>query len=312
MNQKNNYWFLSIIVLSAILLLIRGMFYQQKIAIKGKLQVLCTTTFIADAVFVIAQDRVAIHCLMGPGVDPHLYRARESDIHILAAADLIFYNGLHLEGKMSEIIAHMDYFDKEIVATSNAVPQNELIFVSENIYDPHIWHNAQLWKKCVLYIGDVLSKADPDNSPIYLKNALDYANKLEQLDSYIRKKVEQIPEKKRILVTAHDAFSYFGKAYGITVVGLQGISTEAQVGTKDIQNLADYIVLHKIPAVFIESSIPARTLTVVEQAVQSRGWHIEWGDQLYSDALGLKSSNADTYEGMMRHNVDAIVKALSK
>lgn len=312
MNRLLNYLFAFSFLLSALLVLFFALFRQQSFALHThKKRIVCSTTFIADAVHSIAKDHVIIDCLMGAGVDPHLYRARESDIHKLAAADLIIYNGLHLEGKMSEIFANMqNFFEKKIITMSDALTADELMMVAENIYDPHIWHNVQLWKQCVLYMSEALVQADPTNAANFQKNSYEYAKILDQLDIFVKEQIGRLSAGQRILITAHDAFSYFGKAYGITVVGLQGVSTEAQVGTKDIQNLADYIVLHKIPALFVESSIPERTLTAVQQAVGSRGFSVEWGEQLYSDALGLKDSDAKTYEEMIRHNVNAIVKAL--
>ena len=242
-----------------------------------------------------------------------MYRARESDVHRLAAADLIIYNGLHLEGKMSEVFEHMNrHFAQQTVAVGAALEISELLVLSDGLYDPHIWHSVQLWKKVVLFLGTIIAQADPSNALFYNQQALQYAQELEQLDGYVRDQIAQLPSQRRILVTAHDAFSYFGRAYGITVVGLQGISTQVQVGTKDIQNLADYMVLNKIPALFVESSVSERTLAAVTQAVAARGWHVEWGETLYSDALGLGNTKEGTYVGMITHNVDAIISALRK
>lgn len=302
-------------ILSATLLLLLGghWFQSHSIVAHNQMYVVCTTTLIADVVSNVGGNNLTVDCLMGPGVDPHLYRARESDIHKLAAAHIIFYNGLHLEGKMSDIFTQMNAsFAQQTIPVSNALSDDQLLFVGQDIHDPHVWHDVQLWKQVALFIGQVLGTFDPAHAAEYASNAQKYADQLEQLDLYVHKHIATVPKDRRILVTAHDAFSYFGRAYGITVVGLQGVSTQVQVGTKDIQNLADYIVEHTIPALFVESSVPDRTLAAVMQAVAARGFTVKLGDALYSDALGLKETQAGTYVGMIKHNVDALVTALSK
>jgi manganese/zinc/iron transport system substrate-binding protein len=248
---------------------------------------------------------------MGPGIDPHMYRARESDIHKLACAHLIFYNGLHLEGKMADIFAALPrHCSVSVYAVSDAVAKDTLLYTQEGVADPHIWHDVTLWLQVVQSVVHVISAADPDHAQEYAQQADQYCKQLYLLDQYLRVNIETIPPHKRILITAHDAFNYFGRAYGITVVGLQGISTQVQVGTRDIAQLADYIIQHDIPVLFVESSISDRTLTAVMQAVASRGWQVTFGDELYSDALGLADSPSGTYKGMMMHNAQAIVKGL--
>lgn len=312
MKQNYIFWYLCVISTCAFILLSTGLFYRQSFFTdNNRLSVVCTTTLIADAVKILGGEYVTVACLMGPGVDPHLYRACESDIHKLSSARLIFYNGLHLEGKMSEIFQTMDsLFEQRVIAVSDAINKRELIAVAEGVYDPHIWHDVTLWKQVILFVGNKLAQVDPAHMAYYSDNASRFAEQLDQLHKWIHSQVDWLLQEQRILVTAHDAFSYFGRCYGIAVVGLQGMSTEAQVGTKDIQNLADYMVLHKIPALFVETSVPERTLMAVKQAVIAKGWSVEFGEQLYSDALGLKDSNAETYIDMMRCNVNAIIKAL--
>ncbi len=280
--------------------------------VKNKLCVICTTTIIADAVKNIAGPYVAIKTLMGPGIDPHLYRARESDVMALSNADLIFYNGLHLEGKMGEIFAHMNH-KVPTIALAESIPVHYRIAADfVDIYDPHIWHDVTLWRHIIPCIVESLSNKDPVHANYYRQQALLYDQRLVELDISIRKKIATIPQEKRILVTAHDAFSYFAKAYGIQVIGLQGISTDAQVSVHDIQHAVDSIVHHKISALFLEASIPAQSICAVEQAVIARGWHVVIAPELFSDALGDESTTADSYFGMMHYNVETIVSALTQ
>jgi manganese/zinc/iron transport system substrate-binding protein len=281
--------------------------YQQK-----KLTIVATTSMLADAVRMIVRGvpHTVVHGLMGPGVDPHLYRARESDVHTLAAADLIVYNGLHLEGKMGQVLEGMQRFTATIAA-AHAL-DTTLLRASEfeNLYDPHIWFDVSLWIMVVRYIQENISALDPEHAATYTKNGDEYIAQLEQLNSYIKYRINEIDTAKRILITAHDAFGYFGAAYGFTVVGLQGLSTDCDISTKDIQELADYIVEKQIPALFVESSIPQRSLIAVSNAVAARGHDVAFGAELYSDALGDDSTSASSYIGMVKYNVDAIVDAL--
>ena len=274
--------------------------------------IVATTSMLADAVRMIVRDvpHTEVHGLMGPGVDPHLYRARESDVHTLAAADLIVYNGLHLEGKMGQVLEGMQRFAKTIAA-ADALDTTLLRATEfENLYDPHIWFDVSLWIMVVRYIQENISALDPEHAALYTKNADEYIAQLEQLNNYIMQRVNEVDAQKRILVTAHDAFGYFGAAYGFTVVGLQGLSTDCDISTKDIQELADYIVEKQIPALFVESSIPQRSLVAVCNAVTARGQHVALGAELYSDALGDQERGASSYLTMVKYNVDAIIDAL--
>jgi len=268
---------------------------------------------IADAVKNIIGDdssNAQVYQLMGPGVDPHVYRARESDVHKLADADIIFYNGLHLEGKMGTILEGMHYFTKT-VAVTDAIDKTLLRTAEfEDMYDPHVWFDVSLWILVVHYIQQQLMLADPDNAEHYSVNGDEYIQELEALQKYIHSKIELLSEYEKVLITAHDAFGYFGRAYGFEVVGLQGLSTDADIGTKDIQHLADYIVERKVRAIFIETSISPRAIVAVQNAVVARGWFVDIGDELYSDALGDVATQAGSYCGMIRYNVDVIVGSL--
>jgi manganese/zinc/iron transport system substrate-binding protein len=272
--------------------------------------IVTTTSMLADAVRIIAGDQMIVHCLMGCGIDPHVYRARESDVHKLAAADLVVFNGLHLEGKMGQVLQGMDRFTK-IVNASDAIAHQKLRTAEfEELYDPHIWFDVTLWICVVRYIQEKIIELDPVYAALYQKNGDEYITQLEQLHAYVQQRVNEINSVQRILITAHDAFGYFGEAYGFEVVGLQGLSTDSDISTKDVQQLANYIVQKKIPTIFVEASIAARSMRAVQEAVAAQGWRVVIGEELYSDALGDEESGADSYMSMVKHNVDVIVDAL--
>jgi manganese/zinc/iron transport system substrate-binding protein len=273
--------------------------------------IVCTTSIIADVVHSIVGDHIRVKTLMGCGVDPHIYRPRESDVQALSDADLIIYNGLHLEGKMADMFAHMRE-RVPTIAASDALEKKQFISSEfEGLYDPHIWHDVGLWAQTIPSITQAICKLDPDNCQVYQTNAHSYMKDLKALEQYVHDSIARIPSKKRELLTAHDAFNYFGRAYGFQVVGLQGISTDAVVSTHDIQQMADRIAAKKIPAIFLESSIPSKSIEAVQRAVASRGWQVSIAPELFSDSLGDKTTTADTYCGMIKHNVDVIVECLA-
>jgi manganese/zinc/iron transport system substrate-binding protein len=277
-----------------------------------KITIVCTTGMIADVVGAIAGDGADVHCLMGPGIDPHSYRATARDVELLISADLIIYNGLHLEGKMAELLPDLSKNNKKVVAVGNTLAKDQLIDAGgDDLFDPHIWHDVLLWRDVARIITTALKEFCPERAQQYDQNSALYVRMLENLHIEINAVIQSIPEDKRILVTAHDAFSYFGRAYGFEVVGLQGISTDVQVGVKDVVVLAQYIVEHKVPVIFMESCVPRRALQAVQQAVQANGHTVILCDELFADALGPRLSGADNYVGMMRHNVMTIVNALS-
>jgi manganese/zinc/iron transport system substrate-binding protein len=269
--------------------------------------VIATTGMIADAVATIGAEHVHVEALMGPGIDPHLYRAKESDVHRISQADCVIYNGLHLEGRMASILEAIGG-----IALAHVLVTDEILTSDfDDVFDPHVWHSVPLWRKMVVRICEVLAQCDPAHAKKYADNAAAYDVQLEALHRYILESVQKISEKQRILVTAHDAFGYFGKTYGFHVVGLQGMSTDAQISVQDVRQLVDYIVENKISAMFLESSIPERNVRAVQDAVAAHGWHIAIGPELYSDALGDQTSPAGTYIGMMKSNIDSLVQALS-
>ncbi len=303
------------IALATVFIIIFCLFFfsQKKTEKNSKLVVVCTTSMITDAVKKIGGDLIEVHGLMGCGVDPHIYRATEGDVRRLASADIIFYNGLYLEGKMSELFKKMRS-STTTVAVADAIPSTELLMLPDahGTYDPHVWFDVQLWQYVAATIRDTLIAVDTDeiHHINYIQRAQSYLHELTMLHEYVMKKSMQIPETQRILVTAHDAFGYFGRAYNFQVIGLQGISTDADISTRDIQQLVEFIILHKVPTLFVESSIAHRTLHAVQYATQARGWQVHIGGELFSDALGNPNTQAGTYIGMVRHNVDTIVKGL--
>lgn len=275
-----------------------------------KFFIICTTTMLADAVRIVGGDYVDVVPLMGPGVDPHLYRARESDIYRIAQADLILYHGLHLEGKLAHLFAGMQRY-VPAVAVCEQIPDEQLRASDvEGIYDPHVWHAVRLWMTCVQKIAEILIYHDPAHADEYRCRAEQYMQELNALDQWIHQEIASIPVSVRCLVTAHDAFSYFGQQYGLEVVSLQGISTESDIGTYDVITLVHYLVEHRIPVMFVEASIPTRTIQAVQEAAEDKQWYVAIGDSLYSDSLGDKKSGADTYVHMIQHNVRAIVSGL--
>ncbi len=278
----------------------------------GKINVVTTTSMITDLVKNIGGDYINLQGLMGSGVDPHLYKASEGDVSKLSEADIIFYNGLHLEGKLVEVFEKMAHQNKKTIALSDALDKNTLIgseFFASN-YDPHIWFNVDYWKEATKYVVKQLSEAVPEHQAVFKTNGEAYLNKLEALKTKLNKTIQTLPEDKRVLVTAHDAFNYFGKSFGFEVVGLQGISTATEAGVQDVQKMSDFIIDQKVKAIFIESSVPRRTIEAVKAAVNAKNHDVEIGGSLYSDALGNPGTAEGTYIGMFEYNVNTIVNAL--
>lgn len=278
----------------------------------NKLQVVTTTTMITDLVKNIGGDSIVINGLMGAGVDPHLYKASEGDVSKLYNADIIFYNGLHLEGKLVDVFEKMQGTDKIQVPLAEVLEKDNLIgsdYFASN-YDPHVWFDIDYFKQFAARVREVLSEEDPKNASFYSANEIAYVQKLDELQTEIRATIATLPEEKRILVTAHDAFNYFGKAYGFEVVGLQGLSTATEAGVQDVQRLSDFIIENDVKAIFVESSVPRRTIEALEAAVKSKGHDVTIGGSLFSDALGNAGSIEGTYLGMFRYNVNTIVNEL--
>ncbi|HYE95635.1 MAG TPA: zinc ABC transporter substrate-binding protein [Rubricoccaceae bacterium] len=275
-------------------------------------RVVATTGMIADLARLVGGERVEVTALMGPGVDPHLYRASEGDVGRLTHADVVFYNGLHLEGKMAEVLEQIEAQGIAAQAVADSIPRERLITSAlfQGNYDPHVWMDPVLWKGAAYAIAGRLMTLDPTHADGYRARLAATLDSLDALDAWVRGRVAEIPAPQRVLVTAHDAFSYFGRSYGFEVRGLQGISTAAEAGTADVQALARFVAERRIPAMFVESSVPPRAIEAVRAAVRARGFEVRLGGTLYSDALGATGSGADTYAGMIRANVNTLVEAL--
>ncbi|MEC3906425.1 zinc ABC transporter substrate-binding protein [Tamlana sp. 2201CG12-4] len=276
----------------------------------GKLNVVTTTSMITDLVKNIGGNHINLKGLMGSGVDPHLYKASEGDVSKLADADIIFYNGLHLEGKLVEVFEKMK--NKKTIAISDALDRNTLIgseYFASN-YDPHIWFNTDYWIQATQFIVKKLAEAIPEQKASFETNGANYIKQLETLKTQIESTIKTLPKEKRILVTAHDAFNYFGKSFGFEVVGLQGLSTATEAGVQDVQKLSAFIIEHNVKAIFVESSVPKRTIEALQAAVNSKGHDVKIGGSLYSDALGDTGTIEGTYIGMFKYNVNTIVNAL--
>ncbi|HUF51550.1 MAG TPA: zinc ABC transporter substrate-binding protein [Longimicrobiales bacterium] len=278
-----------------------------------RVRVVTTIGMITDLAARIGGDRVEVDGLMGPGVDPHLYKASAGDVRRLARADLVLYNGLHLEAAMGEVLEEMGK-RKLTFAVTDSIDRRELTAPPEfkGSYDPHVWFDVRLWQAAARAISRALQRADPAHAAEYAQRGDEVLRDLEALDEWVRARVAEVPEERRVLVTAHDAFNYFGRAYGFEVKGLQGISTASEAGTADVQRLAAEIARRRIPAIFVETSIPRRTIEAVQAAVRSRGFDVSIGGALYSDALGNPGTPEGTYVGMVRHNVNTIVGALGR
>ncbi len=280
-------------------------------------RVTCTTTIVADAVKRVGGDRVQIELLMGPGVDPHKYISGSGDRKKLDHAHLVFFSGLHLEGKMADLF-EKNHDRWRAHAVTGTIPEAKLrkASVDGGEHDPHVWFDVLLWKGAVEVVRDSLSELDPAGAEIYRANAAAYLKELDTLDAEIRAKLGTIPKDKRVLVTSHDAFEYFGQAYGLEVIGLEGVSTASELGTPRRNELANIIGTRKIPAVFTETSVLSDGLKGVLEDVKSKYKHevklIGGDNALYSDALGEPNSAGATYPGMIRHNVSVIVEALTK
>ncbi len=285
---------------------------QTKESGNGKLKVVTTTTMLYDLTSIIGGEYTEVTALMGPGVDPHLYQASAGDVTKMQEADVVVYNGLHLEGKMGDIFATLTEQGRDVICAEEGITEAAFLADESNpdIYDPHIWFDVSIWMEVAQHISERLSEIDPENAGAYQENLKEYQSELEELNEYIAGRVEELPEEQRVLITAHDAFRYFGAAYGFEVKGLQGISTDAEAGTADVSALAEFIAEKRIKAIFVESSVPPKNIKALQAAVEANGFDVEIGGELYSDSLGDEVSGNDTYILTCKANIDTIVEAL--
>lgn len=279
--------------------------------LSGKPLVVCTTGMVADLAKRVGEPEIAVYALMGPGTDPHLYKPTEGDLQHLAKARLVLYNGLHLEGKMSLILERLARV-RPTIAVTQAIPAELLRYPpeAEGKPDPHVWHDVSLWVYALQGVTDALCEQFPQHESRFRARSTAYREELTTLHEWCKAQIAQIPPLQRVLITSHDAFSYFGRAYGLEVRSLQGISTLSEYGLRDLQALAEFIVQRHIKAIFAETSISPRALQAVMMSCRQRGHIVRLGGTLYSDALGPPDSDAATYVGMIRHNVRTILKAL--
>ncbi len=279
------------------------------------IKVLCTTGFVAEILQRVGGKHVEVTALMSYDVDPHLYKPRISDVDKLAKADAIFYSGLHLEGRMADLFVQYARKKPTYAVTEGIAARDDKRLREppefEGMHDPHVWHDVSLWSECAHDVAEMLGKLDPEHTADYDENAHAYMDELAELHEYCKTEVAKIPEDSRVLVTAHDAFGYFGQAYGIEVYGLKGISSEEEKDLEHQEEVQKMIIARKIPAVFVESTIAPRTVEALIEPCRAAGWNLQNGGELYADALGAADSNASTYTGMVRHNVDTIVGGLT-
>src|SRR5262245_6227046 len=273
------------------------------------INVVCTTGMVADLVRNVGGDRVKVTQIMGEGVDPHLYKASPGDVNLLSGADAIFYSGLHLEGKMADVFVRMAS-KKLTFAVTQPILEDRILDNPEGAYDPHLWFDVSLWREAAGGVRDALKAFDPKHADEYQTRADAYQAELAKLHEYAKEQLATVPKERRVLVTAHDAFRYFGRAYDIEVRGIQGISTESEAGVKEVNALVSFLVEKQIKAVFVESSVSDKNVKALLEGSRARGDRIRISGYLFSDAKGKNGSREGKYVGMVRHNVDTIVNAL--
>lgn len=276
-----------------------------------KLKIVTTTGMIKDAVEHVVGDKAEVVALMGPGVDPHLYKATQGDLEKLTSADIIFYNGLHLEGKMGEVFEKLGRL-KPVIAVAKDIPESRLRTIPgfDNTHDPHIWFDVKLWEEAVKAITGFMVTHDSASADFYRQNSTTYLSQMDSLHNSVKAQILEIPAEQRVLITAHDAFGYFGDAYGIEVRGLQGISTVSEFGLKDVTDLVNFIISRKIKAIFVETSVSQKSINAVVEGCNQKGWNVKIGGSLYSDAMGAAGTPEGNYLGMVSANVKTIVTAL--
>lgn len=267
---------------------------------------------VTDIVKHVVGERGHVAGLIEAGIDPHLFKPTRSHVKQLSDADLVFYSGLTLEGRMGETFTQLQRSGKSVFAVTESLDKSYLRSPPDfaGHYDPHVWMDVTAWSKCVEHVAECLSKTDPANADEYRANAKAYRAELEKLDEYVRASIQSIPEDQRVLVTAHDAFEYFSRAYGIEVKSVQGVTTESEAGVLDVNRLVDFLVDRKLPAIFVESSVNAKNIQAVIEGAKSRGVTVQIGGELFSDAMGADGTYEGTYIGMIDHNATLIARAL--
>lgn len=273
-----------------------------------KIRVTTTLNYFVNLVEEIGKDKVEVVGLMNEGEDPHLYVATAGDVEKLQNADLVVYGGLHLEGKMEDIFKNLE--DKKPLNLGEQLDKSKLTMEDENTYDPHVWFNTEFWGIQAKAVAEKLASIQPENKEFFEGNLKDYLKELEEATAYVKNRIVEIPEGSRYLITAHDAFGYFADQFGLEVKAIQGVSTDSEIGTKEIEDLANFIVEKNIKAIFVESSVNHRSIEALQEAVKSKGKNVEIGGELYSDSMGDKENNTETYIKTLKANADIIADAL--
>jgi len=275
------------------------------------IEAIATTGMVADIVRVVGGTHVAVTQLLGAGVDPHLYKATRDDVRTIMSGDIVFYSGLMLEGKMSDTLIKVAR-NKPVIAVTERIPESSLLEPADlaGHYDPHVWMDVSAWAECVDAVAKSLSDYDPEHGGDYAANASAYRNQLRGLHEYGLKSIASVPEGSRILVTSHDAFNYFGRAYGLDVQGVQGLSTESEAGLQRINELVDLLVEKRVPAVFVESSVPRKNIDALVEGARAKGHALSVGGELFSDAMGTEGTYEGTYIGMLDHNITLVARSL--
>lgn len=277
-----------------------------------QLKIVATTSMVTDMVRHVAGEHAEVTGLIGEGIDPHLYRPTSRDLGLMIQSDILFYSGLGLEGGMQAAFQRVEKQGRSVAPVTRSIPPEKLIYPDQvaGYPDPHVWNDAALWAECLGEVVSVLSKVDPDHAAEFQANADEYRLLLLRLDEYAQQSIATIPEESRYLVTAHDAFAYFARAYGIQERAVQGISTESEPGVQDINLLVDFLVTHRIPAIFVEATVSSSHLQAVLEGARLRGWIVKEGGTLYSDSTGNPGTYVGSYQGMFDHNVTTITRGL--
>lgn len=276
---------------------------------KYPIQVVCTTGMVADLARNVGGEHVNVTALMKAGVDPHLYKASPGDVGLLNSADAIFYSGLHLEGRMTDLLENLAQ-TKPAVAVATAIDEKQVLHDENGAHDPHLWFDVSLWSQAANAVRDALVEFDPAHADDYRDNTKAYQQRLAKLHQTAKETLATIPKEARVMVTAHDAFQYFGRAYDIEVRGIQGISTDSEAGVKQINELVNFLVKRKVKAVFVETSVSDQNVRSLLEGCAAQGHEVVIGGELFSDAMGPAGTPEGTYEGMIRHNVETVATAL--
>lgn len=277
-----------------------------------KLRIVTTTGMVTDMVRHVVGDHADVTGLIGAGVDPHLFKATRHDVKLLQEANVVFYSGLLLEGRMQDALELVNRAGRPVIAVTSKLEKSYLRSPPEfeGHFDPHVWMDVAAWSRCLDVVVETMSTVDPTHAEDYRQNGQKYQAELEKLDKYVREAVQSIPESRRVLVTAHDAFGYFGRAYGMDVQSVQGVTTESEAGVHDVNRLVDFLVERKLPAIFVESSVNEKNIRAVIEGTDARGVKVLVGAELFSDAMGAEGTYEGTYIGMLDHNATSIARAL--